>query len=48
MAQSAWRVCIHEPIIWRMVGLYNSLHLDRLGVATQPGVAAVDPDVVIQ
>lgn len=43
---SAWRINVHEAIIWAFLDLYNNLHLDRLSSDSQ--VVQVDPEIRIE
>lgn len=43
MTKSAWRVNIHEPIIWAILDFYNELHLDKISGDSDVGL--VDPEV---
>ncbi|KAI5072395.1 hypothetical protein GOP47_0012501 [Adiantum capillus-veneris] len=43
VTKSAWRVNIHEPIIWAVLGFYNELHLDK--VSGDSDVGQVDPEM---
>lgn len=42
----AWNISVHEPIVWRLLDLYEKLGLDRLGGSPEAGqqqAATVDP-----
>ncbi|KAH7316123.1 hypothetical protein KP509_21G079300 [Ceratopteris richardii] len=43
VTKSAWRVNIHEPIIWELLSFYNELHLDKLH--GESDVGQVDPEM---
>ncbi|MCO5611230.1 hypothetical protein L7F22_065481 [Adiantum nelumboides] len=43
VTRSAWRVNIHEPIIWALLDFYNELHLDK--VSGDSDVGQVDPEM---
>eukprot|EP00850_Spirogloea_muscicola_P002380 SM000009S23509 [mRNA] locus=s9:423530:451441:+ [translate_table: standard] len=44
-----WRINLHEPIIWRLMELYQTLNLDRIsGVGDEGAPVNVDPNVRIK
>ncbi|XP_024403056.1 uncharacterized protein [Physcomitrium patens] len=43
---SAWRINIHEALIWAFLEMFNNLHLDRLSSDSQ--VVQVDPEIRIE
>ncbi|KAG0557949.1 hypothetical protein KC19_11G167800 [Ceratodon purpureus] len=43
---SAWRINVHEALIWAFLEMYNNLHLDRL--ASDSEVVQVDPEIRIE
>lgn len=44
--ESAFRINVHEPIIWAVVDMVNNLHLDRL--SEDSSVVQVDPEIRIE
>jgi vacuolar protein sorting-associated protein 13A/C len=43
--ESAWRLNIHEEVIWVAVEMYSYLHLDRL--SSDSDVVQVDPEIQV-
>lgn len=46
VTENAWRICVHEALIWAFLEMYNNLHLDRL--SSDSPVVQVDPEIRIE